>query len=143
MSNQGAGGRPQRATAEPAQKKPPKSPETRRASTAFTWVQAAKRNPKSTDYLTLTRKLPSYLQMSGLGQTLAFLYGKGRSSAEGLLASQIGEYLQSRFARSQPDLMQLLLTLTPTEYRLATQELLALADWLKRMAAGQLGDGEG
>lgn len=120
----------------------------RRALAAWGWVNEAEQLAKRDRYGTLARKLPSYLQVSGLGQTLAFLYGRGfargkpdEQSAEGLLLKQIGAYLQDFCKRPRVvDPMETLLSLRPAEYRAATRELVAIAEWLKRFAEGRLGE---
>jgi len=116
----------------------------RRARAAWRWVEEGL--PLGEKYGILTQKLSSYLQVSGLGQTFAFLYGRGydrgfpmNGSAHGLLLKQLGEYLKEYTKRSRPDPMENLLSLTPAEYRAVTQELMAVAEWLKRFAEGRLG----
>jgi CRISPR type III-B/RAMP module-associated protein Cmr5 len=86
------------------------------------------------------------LQVSGLGQTLAYLYGKGYeggrpnfAKAEGRLLDQLGEYLRETQKRPPDrDPMDTLLSLNAAEYRDATREIAAVAEWLKRFAEGQL-----
>lgn len=94
-------------------------------------------------YGTLARKLPGYLQVSGLGQTLAFLCAKRESNdtGEGLLIDHMDGYLRDVLPRGSAgsDIMKLILGLEPAEYRRATRELMALAAWLKRFAEGRLG----
>lgn len=116
----------------------------RRAQKAWDWVKQAKNLGEG--YATLARKLPSMLQVSGLGQTLAYLYGKGYEGgranlgkAEGRLLDQLGGYLQETQKRPQGgDPMETLLSLTPAEYRASTREIAAVVEWLKRFAEGQL-----
>lgn len=119
----------------------------RRAQRAWSWVQQAK--SLGEDYANLARKLPSMLQVSGLGQTLAYLYGKGYEGgrpnfrkAEGRLLEQLGAYLSETQKRQVGgDPMEVLLSLKPAEYRAATREVVAVAQWLKRFAEGQLAKG--
>lgn len=114
------------------------------ATVAWQWVTAAKVGPKPARYGTLARKLPSMLQVSGLGQTLAFLFSKGhengkkKDKAEALLFRHLGEYLREVSKRSQGDFMEVLLSLSPEEYRAATRQLAEVAEWLKRFAEGNL-----
>jgi CRISPR-associated protein Cmr5 len=80
--------------------------------------------------------------VSGLGQTLAFLFSKGERNAdkpEQMLFTQLTEHLRSRL-RPAPtgDFMVAVLDLSPAAYRTATREALAVADWLKRFAEGRL-----
>lgn len=123
-----------------------------RAKIAWGWVEQvlSRFSGESGDkaqkrYGTLARKLPALLQVSGLGQTLAFLFAKSRQgeSAEGLLFSQFAGHLRDRLQlRPEGDFMYAVLDLTPAAYRAATQEALAVADWLKRFAEGRLASEE-
>lgn len=117
-----------------------------RAKVAWGWVTAAEaRFPKEKErkrYGTLARKLPTYLQVSGLGQTLAFLFSKGerdKDKPESLLLSQLSDHLRSRLSPPPTgEIMSAILELSPAAYRTATREALAIADWLKRFAEGRL-----
>ena len=110
-------------------------------------------------YGTLARKLPSYLQVSGVGQTLAFLYAKGKgegatgttgagAKGDGVLLRHLRERVLMVLAnggavKAEPrDVMQVVLQLDPDQYRLETAELAAAATWLKRFAEGRLGEEE-
>lgn len=111
------------------------------ARTAWGWVDNIA-EPFKDRYATLARKLPSYLQVSGLGQTMAFLYAKSNEpGAEQTLCKQLGGYLCKRLGRPEGDVMEMILELGPRDYRRATQELMQIADWLKRFAEGRLGTG--
>jgi CRISPR-associated protein Cmr5 len=88
-------------------------------------------------YATLARKLPGYLQVSGLGQTMAFLYARSNEDgAERTLRDQLHDYLHKRLRRPEQDVMEMIVNLGPSDYRRATQELMQMADWLKRFAEG-------
>ena len=122
------------------------------ARRAWQWVtDADKESEKTKDrYATLARKLPSYLQVSGLGQTMAFLYSKDDGGAQ-LLFNQLGEYLRAssvhsderaNAAKSQRNNhIEWLVNRSPDEYRRLTREAVVIADWVKRFAAGRLGLG--
>lgn len=114
------------------------------ARAAWNWVEAAtKENKKFRDrYATLARKLPGYVQVSGLGQTMAFLYAKGdKPGAEQTMRDQIGGYLQKQLDRRDRGVMNMIVELDPDTYRRATRELMQVLDWLKRFAEGRLGTG--
>lgn len=112
------------------------------AKTAWAWVSAVEDSLFKDRYATLARKLPSYLQVSGLGQTMAFLYAKSNNpGAERTLCEQLGGYLLRKLGRGDKDVMELIVKLDPGDYRRATQELMQVADWLKRFAEGRLGTG--
>jgi CRISPR-associated protein Cmr5 len=107
-------------------------------------VAEAEKRPDSARYGTLARKLPGYLQVSGLGQTLAFLFAKGGDDdkkAEGLLLFQLGQHLKERglMQRNRAP-MEALVEMSPADYRQATREAMAIAEWLRRFAAGKLGE---
>lgn len=132
-----------------------------RAQRAWAWVEAVRRERRDVQqrYGTLARKLPGYIQASGLGQTMAFLLarrgeprehderGESReTTAEGLLFDHLDRHLRDILRRqraSSRNPMALILELTPAEYRRATRELMALASWLKRFAEGRLELGQG
>ncbi|MEZ4363816.1 MAG: type III-B CRISPR module-associated protein Cmr5 [Kofleriaceae bacterium] len=119
----------------------------RPAVLAWQWVSQAADHGKAARYGTLARKLPSMLQVSGLGQTLAFLYSKGyegpkpkSDSAEALLFRQLGGYLieLSKQAKQPDAAMEALLSLSPGDYRAVTRQLSEVAGWIKRFAEGRL-----
>jgi CRISPR-associated protein Cmr5 len=99
-------------------------------------------------YLTLARKLPAMLQVNGLGQTVAFLYSKGKGAqfigAEGQLLRLLDELTRLGDARSGDaapvDPMQRIVNMTPTGYRVATQKAMVGAIWIKRIAEGLIID---
>jgi CRISPR-associated protein Cmr5 len=97
-------------------------------------------------YHTLVRKLPSLLQGSGLGQTLAFLFskrGQGGQAPEGRLLGQLAQWILPRERQRDPmrdmeTLMEELVKMSPALYRHHSRELLIVAEWLKRFADGLL-----
>jgi CRISPR type III-B/RAMP module-associated protein Cmr5 len=105
-------------------------------------------------YAVLARKLPTYLQVSGLGQTLALLASKGRKgttcppsqrddqprTGDQLLFWDLDDYLRliSRGERSDRRMMDLIVSANAPAYRRATREVQAVADWLKRFAEAEL-----
>ncbi len=123
-------------------------------------------------YGTVARKLPSYLQTNGLGQTLAFLYSKAEAgnpkasaavtaTGDGLMLVYLGGWLQGK--RPPPavpapqdgavkklypevtanEVMGWLTKLEPEAYRAASHEARECALWLRRFAEGRIeGDQE-
>ena len=96
-------------------------------------------------YGTLARKLPAMLHTSGLGQTLAFLYSKRQGNGDpktgdGLLLDHLRERLIDVFGVSFEGrtLVEAVLDLNPSKYRLASYEIRESALWLKRFAEGKL-----
>lgn len=144
-------------------KKPVFGSEQERAGWAWDRVDEVARLSNAeklqTRYGTLARKLPSYLQVNGVGQTLAFLFAKGKGEGsrgtEGRSAKGDGvllRHLRDRVLRtitgggniaSDPrDVMAVVLALDPDQHRLVGAELAATATWLKRFAEGRLGEEE-
>jgi CRISPR-associated protein Cmr5 len=101
-------------------------------------------------YGTLARKLPSYLQVNGLGQTMAFLYSKSKEGAESggaeqMLCRQLGTYLREVLglavdqAALAGEIMRFVIDCEPDEYRRASREAMGVSQWLKRFAEGSFG----
>ena len=121
-----------------------------RPAWAWTKVNEANNRGKVTaNYAIQVRKLPARIQTNGLGQTLAFLYSKGKhqgDKGETVLLLHLGErikpLLQSDRDLSQVDqIMKALVDMTPDEYRRCTHELMVSAEWLKRFADGLFDQG--
>jgi CRISPR-associated protein Cmr5 len=120
-------------------------------------------------YGTVARKLPSYLQTNGLGQTLAFLYSKAeagnpkatvpaKETGDGLMLLHLGAWLQGKRPPPAPqegasktlnlmvnanDVMRWLTSLDAEAYRAASHEARECALWLRRFAEGRIeGDAE-
>lgn len=142
----GSSAEPARA-AQPAKDAPSRGQDRGQKRAAYAWncvSEVEKAGSKIGDrYGTLARKLPGRLQVSGLGQTLAFLFARAKGaggSAEGLLLKHLGEHLKREFNRRADETpMETVLMLSPAQYRHGTRELMALAEWLKRFAEGKLG----
>ncbi len=126
-----------------------------RAAWAWEAVGAATKLPEGPRkrYGTLARKLSSYVQVNGLGQTLAHLYAKAGRKAERdkpppaamgdeLLLRQLGGRLrggaQGGPSPAREDIMDWLVRLDADAYREASAEALEAAGWLKRFAEGRL-----
>ena len=104
------------------------------------------------EYATHVRKLPARIQINGLGQALAFLFAKSKGgdrreereedlNAAGRLLVQLGERMGGivggqRSMQKRADIMKVLVTLSPDEYRRCTHELMTTAEWLKRFVDG-------
>ena len=120
-----------------------------RAKWAWEKVSQVRKNERGSKvesrYGTLARKLPAMLHTSGLGQTLAFLYskrtdGNKKKTGDGLLLEHLRERLQAVFGGlfESGEVVDAVLKLTPTRYRLASHEIRESALWLKRFAEGKL-----
>lgn len=118
-----------------------------RAAWAWQAIEEAVRElggKKAENYGLLVKKLPSWLQVSGLGQTMAFLFSKSNKQKE---AKQLFEQLSKRIGmligtKNRADGMKLITELSPSDYRRATYELMRTAELLKRFADGRI-DTEG
>ena len=98
------------------------------------------------EYRSYVKKLPSMIQVNGLGQTLAFCYAKGDQYRD--LYQQISGWVNEK----QPDLLkrynqdskmefvQIVITMNSNDYRIISNEVLALLDWMRRFADGMIRD---
>lgn len=126
------------------------SARTRHAEWAWESVEQAAtlQGGQTKRYATLARRLPSWLMVNGLGQSLAFLYAKGDGTryggAEGLLLRQIAQqfFPPDPAKGDSADPMQRVLRMDSATYRLHTRELLNASVWLKRFAEGRFGSEE-
>jgi len=110
--------------------------EQARASKAYKFAESGKSNA---EYSTNAQKLPMYIKVNGLGNTLAFMYSKKSNKGWELLYKQLHEWLrEAEHSIIQTELskggefVQVITQLDSEKYRFATREILALAAWLKR-----------
>lgn len=98
------------------------------------------RDKQKAVYGLLAKKLPSWLKVSGLGQTVAFLFSKKKGKeAYSLLYQQVTSRVGTLIGvKGRPEGMKIITELSPTDYRRASYELLRTAELLKRFADGQL-----
>lgn len=114
-----------------------------RAAWAWQAIEEAVRElggKKAENYGLLVKKLPSWLQVSGLGQTMAFLFSKSNKQKE---AKQLFEQLSKRIGmligtKNRADGMKLITELSPSDYRRVTYEIMRTAELLKRFADGRI-----
>ncbi len=147
MATRGTTAKPS-ASAQPSEGTPRKGPKNiaqDRARWAWDQVEKMVKQPEEMrkKYGALACKLPSYLQTSGLGQTLAFLYAHQGTPKDNkphrFLLEHLQNYLGDQFpGKRSLQAMQIVLGFTPVEYRRATREVEAAAQWLKRFAQGRL-----
>lgn len=118
--------------------------EQERAEYAWDCVDNAERGlgDKASDYGSLARGLPGYIQTNGLGQTLAFLLSKGKNDRrkhQQLLYLHLSEWTTEQLGWGKSEeLMQELTKRDSADYRLATTEVMALLVWLRRFAEARL-----
>lgn len=114
-----------------------------RAAWAWQAIEEAVRElggKKAENYGLLVKKLPSWLQVSGLGQTMAFLFSKSNNKKE---AKQLFDQLSKRIwmlvgTKNRAEGMKLITELSPSDYRRVTYEIMRTAELLKRFADGRI-----
>jgi CRISPR-associated protein Cmr5 len=116
----------------------PRLAEQDRARRAHAAVRAWARLPDQKEYRQELQQLPSRIQASGLGQTLAFYASKAGPKNEGIHAAVGGELARFLLKREGVTVLHLLQDIVDGDlarYRRRTREALAYAEWLKRYAA--------
>lgn len=109
------------------------------ASFAYRRISQVKGKDFEKKYSSHVRKLPSMIVHNGLFTTVAFIRSKAGSD-EGweAIEKDIKEFLRE-FEKKEPEsLIEFFANLSLQEYRLYTQKLLYFAQWLKRIAEGEL-----
>jgi CRISPR-associated protein Cmr5 len=134
-----------------------RSKEQDRAKAAWACVDTVRRNGKNKDgesfadkYGSLAKSAPADIQMSGLGQTLAFWRAKGYEKGNPKKGDNEHAHLLtdvSKWVKDQVKWKSNLALLdwitqeaTTDEYRQATAEAMAFLSWLKRFAEAELGE---
>ncbi|WP_457599999.1 type III-B CRISPR module-associated protein Cmr5 [Hydrogenivirga sp.] len=123
-----------------------RSREQLRMSEAYKNIMCIKNEDLEGNYLGLVKRLPSMLLQSGLVATLAFLNSKAKDGNEyQMLLEQLSAYIDKSLGLKcvgrTP--FSYLKNVSLDEYIYISQELLAFATWLKRIAEGELKDGSG
>jgi CRISPR-associated protein Cmr5 len=117
---------------------------------------------KDDKYKSYVKKIPMMILNNGLGATFAFIYSKQKKydnkknkkagerenpkNAYDLIYYQVDNWLQKSYIKkiktdkNIPDtyLMNWIVNLNSSEYRIVTNEVLALFNWLKRFADGMI-----
>lgn len=116
-----------------------KSQVQRLASFAYEKVIEVKGEEYEKKYSSHVRKLPSMITYNGLLTTVAFIRSKAGSD-EGWekVEKDIKEYLKVFEYKEVNSLVKFFADLELQEYRLYTKKLLYFANWLKRIAEGEL-----
>lgn len=126
-----------------------RSLEQRRAAAAWRCIEQVKSQSYRGKYGPLARGAPTDIQVSGLGQSLAFWRSKGKRDT-GLptneyqaLVRDVSDWVVSQVnvPPDQPLFVWIMETATTDEYRRATAEALAFLGWVKRFAEAELSDG--
>jgi CRISPR/Cas system CMR-associated protein Cmr5 small subunit len=85
---------------------------------------------KKSENIELLRKLPSHIQTSGLGQTLAWLLKKNPDIAEHVCRGVAGSPQEV----NPNDFLGQLIRGSASQYRRKSRQALAFTEWLKRFA---------
>lgn len=135
-----------------------KTPEQKRAKYAFKVVDKIKVKPFASEFSRLVAKIPSYILTNGLGNTIAFLFSKGKDhhlAVAGIIADWIlkeWEIITDSNFKNLPnnwfynieevknklgDIMEgLVVEPDISHYSVIIDELLSLFVWLKRFCDG-------
>ncbi len=111
------------------------------AKFAYDQVSDYCRDPKANqkEFRSLARSFPSMVQANGLGAAVAFLFAK-KSGDGGTHASMYG--IMAKWLKQKKlcdsELMACITGLSSQDYRLYTNEIMALCLWLKRFAEGMI-----
>lgn len=115
--------------------------ENGRAAYAFAEVKRAVENPKvnKKEYRSYVKKIPTLIQVNGLGQTLAFCFQKKKEYR--VIYDQLYEWLKEmypQFFTEEKEFVNVVINLDSREYRLLTMESLALLNWMRKFADGMV-----
>jgi CRISPR-associated protein Cmr5 len=95
------------------------------------------------NYLSRIRKLPSMITHNGLLTTVTFLYAKakGKENADGIILLQLVKFLKN--SENAKAFIEELANIDANRLMLYSKRALELSQWLKRLAEGTFGEGEG
>lgn len=121
--------------------------ENGRAAFAFEKVaRFVKHNrEKSKEYKAYVKRLPSIIQVNGLGQALAFYYSKDSTHRQ--IYQDIAEWIEEdmstllqKFKKDNEtdEFIEVLVKMSSAEYRFVTMEVLALLNWMRRFVDGMV-----
>ena len=112
----------------------------RMAQFAFSSIQTIGNTNR--EFRSLARSMPSMIQVNGLGAGVAFLCAKKkRANAHERMYKLLNEWLKERGylkPGKQADLMESIVNLDSSTYRLYTNECMNLCLWVKRFAEGMI-----
>lgn len=116
--------------------------ENGRAAYAFDNVKNAveEMNINKKEYRSYVKKLPTLIQVNGLGQALAFCYQKGGEYR--VIYDQIHVWLKEAypqyFSEENREFVEEVIKLNSAEYRVLTMETLALLNWMRKFVDGMV-----
>lgn len=95
---------------------------------------------KNSEYRSYIKKLPSIIQVNGLGQALAFCFSKGGEYKR--IYDQIYGWLKINnkeyFPNENEEFVKAVINMDSKEYRVITMEVLALLNWMRRFVDGMV-----
>lgn len=116
--------------------------ENGRAAYAFEAVKKAINNPKNgkKEYRSYVKKIPTLIQVNGLGQTLAFCYQKKHEYR--VIYKQLHAWMKKNYPQYFKDetqeFVEAVVNLDSRDYRVLTMETLALLNWMRKFADGMV-----
>lgn len=129
--------------------------EQSRAADAWTQVDQNVRNKEyAGEYKSLARGAIAFIQINGLGQTLAFWRAKGfeagkpkdNGNAHSALFNHVSQWVLQNLQLGEikdPHLLEwIVASASPNGYRRATNEAIAYLSWVKRFAEAELPKGK-
>lgn len=124
-----------------------RSLEQERSKFAYDVVDSAKGKNFESNYSGYVKKAPAMILNNGLGNTLAFFWSKSNNEAYRRLFEHISSWLEKRgIYRKENNISNALEWITERADNLmvlqATQETLALLNWMRRFADAMLEEGE-
>lgn len=111
-----------------------------RAEFAYKKVKDVKDKPFEAEYARYVKNAPAMMLTNGLGSTLAFYCSK-KKEAYDTLYEHINEWLKDRGFCSG-DAIEFITSADSAKVFHATQEVLALLDWMKKFAKAMLKEDE-
>ena len=112
------------------------------AGLAYECVAEVKGEGFEEKYSSHARKLPSMIVHNGLLTTCAFIRSKKNDEAWKKIEEHIKRYMKEIENKEVDSLVKFFSGLDLKEYRLYTRKVLHFAQWLKRVAEGELKDEE-
>jgi CRISPR-associated protein Cmr5 len=94
------------------------------------------------EYRSYLKKLPAMIQVNGLGQTLAFCFAKGGQyqviydQLEGWIRQQQSTLIKQYDNKPAKKFVELVVMMDSRDYRIITNEVIAVLDWMRRFADG-------
>lgn len=119
-----------------------------RASFAFSEVKKfiEKYPDHQSSYRSYVKKMPSIIQVNGLGQALAFYYSKHGERAYEEIYKTSSLWLNQKFPDLLKDkektLVEVVINLKSQKYRLFTMEVMSLLNWMRKFVDGMVKEGE-